>query len=705
MIKNIIIGNLPFIFLILILGVFLGVKAVPENGWDNWQYGSAQALLSGEHWVKDGFFKNYLMFLPQGYSKVVRYFDDLPLRQHAHGTVAGGFIGQRLYYNHYPAGYLVPTALLMKFGIEKRFWFRFLEILFSLGSLVFLYWFLNKICNRIGAFLGTFFYAISVLFLGHADSLANQPIDSLLSFAIVALSVWLAESISESKKYLTYGIWVLYFVLSLSSYDSTFFIFAWLVGLDLITEKKIQWGKTAFWAMAPILAFGLQTLQSLLYLGWRDMLLDFYGIYKLRIISADQSNFLLSHLERLINPFNEFFFPKLGILIAVVGFAYVWLIRSSKYRRAYKYLILSGIATLFNFLVFPSLFFYQGKLVAVFGGILVALIISESLEALRGFKISFKKPQFLHLIALICVAVIFIAQARTSYLYYNWKARNDYNPKAIAFAKKVGSLVSGDKVVFQLLNPIYEMPLSNPNPPYVRPTEETYADFSIHGNHNGVQGNDPYPQVNPIDEYYVGSPILGFARTSDLIRDLSYLKRRSEFPFSVIILSDQKDMLQKLRNDIIFNKISKANISIARIESDKFAAVIPDNDKNVKQDFSKNDLSLALDLEDNQNYYVISALKSPGVEGNVVASGIYGKVVLASGQPFEAALDIFKNGNMSKPFISVLSDPNGDFQIPLKPAYYIIRPANPYRSLVPELANYYIHIGAPQWIQIKIKYK
>ena len=89
-----------FIFLIIILIIYFGAKAINENGWDGWRVGSAQTLLSDKHWVNDGLLKNYLLFLPQGYSKTVRYFDDLELRQHARGIATGGLIGKRLYYTH-----------------------------------------------------------------------------------------------------------------------------------------------------------------------------------------------------------------------------------------------------------------------------------------------------------------------------------------------------------------------------------------------------------------------------------------------------------------------------------------------------------------------------------------------------------------------------------------------------------------------------
>ena len=71
--------------------------------------GDAQTILSSKHWVNDGFLQQVLA-IPIGYSKIVRYLDD-PQMRHAHGTVTGGLIGQRLYYTII-SGYSLPYAML-----------------------------------------------------------------------------------------------------------------------------------------------------------------------------------------------------------------------------------------------------------------------------------------------------------------------------------------------------------------------------------------------------------------------------------------------------------------------------------------------------------------------------------------------------------------------------------------------------------------
>ncbi|MEK7198147.1 MAG: hypothetical protein AAB648_01645 [Patescibacteria group bacterium] len=516
--------HIAIIILIFIIGAYLVIKAVPENSWDGWGVGSTQTMLSNKHWVEDGFFKNYFLFLPQGYSKTVQYFDDPELRQHARGITTGGFIGKRLYYTHYPSGYLLPTTILMKLGLEERAWFRFLEILFSLVALVFLYWIFLMISNRLVAILGVLYYGISVLFLDYADTLANQPIDEFLRFAIIALSI---AVLNYRKHYLNFIIWILYFILALSSYDSTFFIFAWLIGLDLIIAKKIEWKKWLVWTLAPILAFTVQILQNTLYLGWHNMLFDLYGAFKVQMVGS-RSGFLVSHLKRLIEPFSWFFGVKwyLGIFISILGISGFWFIQkhsnleyfhNSNYgSKTIRYMILGFLAILFNFLFFPSLFFYQGRMVAIFAALLIGSLTVVSVKALvqKEFRVNTK---IIISIIFITVLSLWLIQTKRTYTYIKQWPNNVWPQASIDFDKKIKSLVSGNKVIFELLGPERE-----------------------------VSGADRYPMAASEDEYYTDAPILGFTNAEDLIRDFNYLKNRSEFPFSAIIITDKKEVTDKI---------------------------------------------------------------------------------------------------------------------------------------------------------------
>ena len=538
--RQIITKNLAIIILISIIGAYLIIKAIPENSWDGWRVGSAQALLSDKHWANDGLLKNYLLFLPQGYSKVIRYFDDPELRQHARGVATGGFIGKRLYYTHFPVGYLLPTALLMKIGIVGRFWFRMLEILFSLGALAILYWIFLIISNRLVALLGVLYYGASVLFLDYADTLGNQPIDELLRLAIIALSIFV---IKNQKKYLNYLIWPLYFGLALSSYDSTFFIFAWLVGLDLIIARKIEWKKWIFLASAPILAFAVQLFQNTLYLGWHNMLLDLYGTFKVQIIGS-RSGFFISHFKRLTDPFDWFFGVKwyLGILISILGIAAVKFIKNilPDGMPNLRFLYLGFGATFFHFLFFPSLFFYQARIISVFGGLLIGtltVIIIKKIVLLFRTNASIQRCIVVFGILVLILGLWFVQGKRTDAYIKNWP-NNVWPTATIEFDKKIKNLTSGDKVIFQ-----------------------------ISGLDREVAGSDRYPMAASEDEYYIGSPILGFTNTNDLIRDFNYLKKRSEFPFNTIIITDQKPIIEKIKTKLKLKEL------ISKID-DKFFIVI-----------------------------------------------------------------------------------------------------------------------------------
>jgi len=54
-------NNLIILIIILILALYLGIKALNPDGWDGWGFGSAQTLMSSQYWAKDGFIKNYFL--------------------------------------------------------------------------------------------------------------------------------------------------------------------------------------------------------------------------------------------------------------------------------------------------------------------------------------------------------------------------------------------------------------------------------------------------------------------------------------------------------------------------------------------------------------------------------------------------------------------------------------------------------------------
>lgn len=105
--------------------------------------------------------------------------------------------------------------------------------------------------------------------------------------------------------------------------------------------------------------------------------------------------------------------------------------------------------------------------------------------------------------------------------------------------------------------------------------------------------------------------------------------------------------------------------------------------------------------------FIQTTVQAPAVEGNIVNSGIAGKVVLLGGGPYEyeASLEIFESNNLSTPFISVRTHSNGTFQIPLRPGSYILKPMDPDGPIAPARGSYPFTVGNSQWLQVRIEYK
>lgn len=123
---------------------------------------------------------------------------------------------------------------------------------------------------------------------------------------------------------------------------------------------------------------------------------------------------------------------------------------------------------------------------------------------------------------------------------------------------------------------------------------------------------------------------------------------------------------------------------------------IINNSNSFKANISTSDQTKYSDIE--------AEVQAPAVSGNIVNSGIAGRIILSNGTPFEASFDVFKADDMSTPFISVRSNAQGNFQIPLRPAIYVIKPNNPERSYVPIKNQYTVTVGNGRWLQIKIEY-
>jgi hypothetical protein len=204
-----------------------------------------------------------------------------------------------------------------------------------------------------------------------------------------------------------------------------------------------------------------------------------------------------------------------------------------------KFIYLGFTAILFNFLFFPSSFFYQARIITIFGGLLVASLTVLSVKiAIKNKDLNLKiKTGFLTIF--LIVSGLWLFQINRTYAYAkNWP-NNVWSAESISFDTKIKNIITGDKVIFKLLD--------DPN---------------------------RYPMVASEDEYYTDAPILGFTDINDLIRDLTYLKNRSEFPFSAIIIADQKEAVRKIRDNL--NKKTSRKIESEKIIDNKFVLIVPD---------------------------------------------------------------------------------------------------------------------------------
>lgn len=97
-----------------------------------------------------------------------------------------------------------------------------------------------------------------------------------------------------------------------------------------------------------------------------------------------------------------------------------------------------------------------------------------------------------------------------------------------------------------------------------------------------------------------------------------------------------------------------------------------------------------------------SVIVSPEIEGNVITSGIFGKIVL-NNVPYEASLNVLSRQNIL--IISIRSHSDGTFQIPLKPGIYKLVLLDPDGPIKPVRNDYNFVVNNGEWLQMKIEYR
>lgn len=540
--KNLAIWHVFFTILILCVLIFLSIRALDKYRWSDWGFGDAQTMLSLNQWDKDGWFTNRFLFLPQGYFKGIHILDEPELRHHAHGICpeASPRIGPRLWYTHYPPGYLIPYAFLFKLGLNNIFFMRMLSIFFSIGALVLMYILFSKITSPAISYIAVLFYGLSHTFFGYADTIANQPIDDLLRFAFMLLIVISTRTTSfKKRKVLMLSAWVTEFLLSLSSFDSIFFIYLWLIAWDFLERRGFRWKTYLVFGVAPLAAFFLQFLQIAWYLGLNNAIIDIKDTFLQRSWSMAGLNRFNLFYHVLLKLLNILYKPiSLVLLLLIFYIVYLKFIRDKDRDRelpSLRLLILLFLCGMpFIFLIpYTAAMSYEVRLIApsialLIGG--VTYLFFKNLKNIFRGNLNHKKKSIVGYKHKLTIAYVLSSGIVVS-LFWFYFVFNDrkpvYNVKEghhdILLAEKIKSIPTQyEPVIFDI------------------------GGFQLFWNPNYVPG---YPQIHPITEYYIGSkPILCFTQPEGLVSDLLYMTSHSKYKFSPVLITGNLEYLEKILN-------------------------------------------------------------------------------------------------------------------------------------------------------------
>ncbi len=530
------IWHIAFSLLVFCLFIFLSVRATDRYRWSDWGFGDAQTMLSLRQWEEEGWLANKFLFIPQGYTKVVHFFDEPELRQHAHGicpTSSPG-IGPRLWYTHYPSGYLIPYAILFRMGLDNIFFIRMLSICFSIGAFILMYFLFSKITSPYISFLAVFFYGLSTAFLGYADSLANQPIDDLLRFSFMFAVVLSTQAISlKQRKVWMFSAWVIEFLLSLSSFDSVFFVYLWLVGWDLLEHRGFRWKTYLIYATAPLLAHSLQFLQNVWYLGLNDAILDIKETFLVKSGPWSGHSRFIIIWQYLVTLFYNLYRPVILLVSMVIFYSVYNIFLKEKEDKELPSFGLLGILFLCGLalgfiLPYGTIMPYEIRQFAPFTALLIGGATRSFIKELFSYSVKadykkgkrvFLKKEFRLLYLLLFTIVIFSFW----YCFAFTERRPVYNVKGhpdILLAEKIKSMPTKFEVV------IFD----------IGGFQKFWKSVYVPG----------YPQIHPITEYYAQGPILCFTEPKDLAADLLYMIRKSPYKSSPILISRDLTDIEKV---------------------------------------------------------------------------------------------------------------------------------------------------------------
>ncbi|MFA6583738.1 MAG: hypothetical protein WCS77_05525 [Elusimicrobiaceae bacterium] len=506
-----------FVFIALLLISFLvfAAKARDAYRFSLWGFGDAQTLLSVNNWNRTGWLKSRMLFAPQGYAEFLPELDSPQLNHHAHGIspAVSPSVGPKLYYTHYPAGYLIPYALLDRFGADFAA-LKLFSLALSFGAIVLMYAVFRLLAGPGAALPAVLFYIMSPVFGNFSFSLANQPFDDFLKFLFMFCTVMAYRGGDFRKWFLS--AWLVGFALSLSSFDSVFFCFIWFCGYDWFKTAKFNLKRYLAYAAAPACAHALQLLQNASYLGFGGAVRDLCEAFLFRSV-ADPSR---ASWRALVQPYflllkNTVYLVPLAALAA--GFA----------GRFFRNVKLSGRILLILFLAgaaFPlalksaGSFLYQSRQLMPFMALSFGVLVSVLLE-----KSSYAKPFAAAKAAWLAVALALVAALGWAVIFTK---ANRFGLSVAATAQAYGE-IAAVKTRYPSV--------------YFTIRSIDYLEYDY------VRG---YPQAEPFAEYFLNRRlVLSFTEPVLLVKDLKYLLGKG-YSFSPVIVTatsaDMDEVVQSL---------------------------------------------------------------------------------------------------------------------------------------------------------------
>ncbi|MBI4860322.1 MAG: hypothetical protein HY815_08680 [Candidatus Riflebacteria bacterium] len=537
----------------------LAWRSSDEDRWSEWAFGDAQTLLAVRHWERDGWIASKLLFVPQGHAPVIRSLDEPGLRQHAHGIdPATSPVGPRLRYTHYPAGYLVPYALLARAGLDSAPAARQVALAFSTAALVLMFLLFARLVGTGSALVAVVFYGLSHGHVGFASSLANQPLDDALRFGfMLAVVRSTAPGPEGPSNRASIVVWLLGFALSLVSLDSVLFAFVWLVGWDLLQGRGLQWRRWLAYACAPAAAHALQVAQNVWYLGVPDAVSDIVGTFASRHVTAltgarhvdpfVAAGVMLDHLLR------PSFLIDASLLTYVVHRRYL-LDEDDPALPRPGLVALMAVAGLAFPLVLPmaALMPYQGRQLGPFAAALVAGVAASLAHEARRFRSG--RPG---------------AAGRGSAIYLVVAG-------GLLIALGVTLVMGAGRALVAPGPDLPDAPLARQIAALQTAHAAVIMDRGGFVSFQSIRWAPGHPQISPLIEVLAGRrPVLCFDDPAALARDLGLLRQRAAAPFSPVVVARDEETMARIVRALVAARVIRGRPPVVELWHGRRAAALP----------------------------------------------------------------------------------------------------------------------------------